>query len=121
MYKQRAKMIETGQGIDWALGEQLAWATLLLEGNHVRISGQDVERGTFSHRHCVIHDQKNLGDKYCALRNLSPDQAQFDACNSSLSEYGVLGFELGYALENPKSLITWEAQVRRPVPGVCRG
>jgi 2-oxoglutarate dehydrogenase E1 component len=110
VYKQRAKMIETGQGIDWALGEQLAWATLLLEGNHVRISGQDVERGTFSHRHCVIHDQKNLGDKYCALRNLSPDQAQFDACNSSLSEYGVLGFELGYALENPKSLITWEAQ-----------
>ena len=110
VYRLRQKMVETGEGIDWALGEQLAWATLLLEGNHVRISGQDVERGTFSHRHAVVHDQKNLGDRYCALRNLGPGQAQFDACNSSLSEYGVLGFELGYALENPASLILWEAQ-----------
>ena len=110
VYKQRAKMMETGSGVDWALAEQLAWATLLDEGNHVRISGQDVERGTFSHRHCVVHDQKDMGAKWCPLQNLGEGQAQFNACNSSLSEYGVLGFELGYALENPASLILWEAQ-----------
>jgi len=95
---------------NWASAEALAFGTLLAEGFHVRLSGQDVERGTFSHRHAVVHDQKNLGDKYCALRHLAPHQAQFDACNSNLSEYGVLGFELGYALENPASLILWEAQ-----------
>jgi len=110
VYRARLKAIETGKDIDWALGEQLAWATLLLEGNHVRISGQDVERGTFSHRHCVIHDQKNFGEKHCALQHIDPSAAKFNACNSSLSEYGVLGFELGYALENPASLIIWEAQ-----------
>jgi len=110
VYTQRAKMCEEGKGFDWAMGEQLAWASLLKEGNHVRISGQDVERGTFSHRHCVIHDQKEWGTKYCALNNIDPGQAAFMACNSSLSEFGVLGFELGYALENPASLIMWEAQ-----------
>ena len=60
IYQQRAEMVSSGKQIDWALAEQLAWGTLLFEGNHVRISGQDVERGTFSHRHCVIHDQKAL-------------------------------------------------------------
>ena len=110
IYQQRSQMIETGKGIDWAVGEQLAWGTLLAEGNHVRISGQDVERGTFSHRHSVIHDQKNFGEKYVPLRHIDPNQAQFNACNSSLSEFGVLGFELGYSLENPRSLVMWEAQ-----------
>ena len=110
IYGQRAAMIENGKGIDWALAEQLAWGTLLHEGNHVRISGQDVERGTFSHRHCVVHDQKAYGNKYRPLQNISPSQADFNACNSSLSEFAVLGFELGFSLENPASLVMWEAQ-----------
>ena len=110
IYQARSQMIKTGEGIDWALAEQLAWGTLLVEGNHVRISGQDVERGTFSHRHCVIHDQKNFPNKYTPLAHIKPTQAQFQACNSSLSEFAVLGFELGYSLENPNALIMWEAQ-----------
>ena len=113
IFAARNEMINSGKGIDWALAEQLAWGTLLLEGNHVRISGQDVERGTFSHRHCVIHDQKKFGEKFSPLKNLKtidPSSAAFNACNSSLSEFAVLGFELGYSLENPASLIMWEAQ-----------
>jgi len=109
-YKQRNEMIQSGKAIDWALAEQLAWATLLAEGNHVRISGQDVERGTFSHRHCLVHDQKEYGRKYVPLQHIKPTQAQFSACNSSLSEFAVLGFELGFSLENPASLVMWEAQ-----------
>jgi 2-oxoglutarate dehydrogenase E1 component len=108
-YEARREMVAGKQQIDWALAEQLAWGTLMKEGNHVRISGQDVERGTFSHRHCVVHDQMD-GSKYVPLNALEHGQASFMACNSSLSEYGVLGFELGYALENPSSLILWEAQ-----------
>lgn len=124
-----AKMttIETGDGIDWGTAEALAWGTLLLEGNHVRISGQDVERGTFSHRHAVLHDQ-NTNEEHVPLNSLakhtSPSlpvepaslsgvpetQAEFVASNSSLSEFGVLGFELGYSLENPNALVMWEAQ-----------
>ena len=110
IYNQRREMVNSGKAVDWALAEQLAWGTLLLEGNHVRISGQDVERGTFSHRHCVVHDQKQYGSKYAPLRHIDPAQAQFNACNSSLSEFAVLGFELGYSLENPASLVMWEAQ-----------
>jgi 2-oxoglutarate dehydrogenase E1 component len=110
IYTQRAKMVEDGNGIDWALAEQLAWASLLVEGNHVRISGQDVERGTFSHRHAVVHDQVDWPRKYSPLTQIDPTQAAFTAVNSSLSEFAVLGFELGYALENPRSLIMWEAQ-----------
>jgi len=109
IYSGRKQMVETGKGVDWALAEQLAWGTLLAEGNHVRISGQDVQRGTFSHRHCVVHDQKN-GGTHAPLKNIAPSQAQFNACNSSLSEFAVLGFELGFSLENPASLIMWEAQ-----------
>ena len=111
-------MIESGNGIDWAFGEQLAWATLLIEGNHVRLSGQDVERGTFSHRHSVVHDQANYLT-YTPLQNLDANQAAFHPCNSSLSEFGVLGFELGYALENPASLIMWEGQVTSTPPPSC--
>ncbi|KAL9250291.1 2-oxoglutarate dehydrogenase, mitochondrial-like protein, partial [Drosera capensis] len=111
IYDQRAHMIETGEGIDWALGEALAFATLLVEGNHVRLSGQDVERGTFSHRHSVLHDQAT-GEQYCPLDHIMINQNEemFTVSNSSLSEFGVLGFELGYSMENPNSLVLWEAQ-----------
>ncbi|KAG6578718.1 2-oxoglutarate dehydrogenase, mitochondrial-like [Cucurbita moschata] len=111
VYEQRAQMIETGDGIDWALGEALAFATLLVEGNHVRLSGQDVERGTFSHRHSVLHDQET-GEKYCPLDHvlLNQNEEMFTVSNSSLSEFGVLGFELGYSMENPNALVMWEAQ-----------
>ncbi|KAL9238197.1 hypothetical protein vseg_012658 [Gypsophila vaccaria] len=111
IYDQRAQMIETGEGIDWAVGEALAFATLLVEGNHVRLSGQDVERGTFSHRHSVIHDQES-GEKYCPLDHvmINQNEEMFTVSNSSLSEFGVLGFELGYSMENPNSLVIWEAQ-----------
>lgn len=73
IFADRAKMIETGEGIDWAVGEALAFATLLVEGNHVRLSGQDVERGTFSHRHSVLHDQES-GEKYCPLDHVMSNQ-----------------------------------------------
>ena len=73
IFDQRRQMIETGEGIDWAVGEALAFATLIVEGNHVRLSGQDVERGTFSHRHSVIHDQET-GERYCPLDNLVMNQ-----------------------------------------------
>jgi len=111
IYDQRAQMIETGEGVDWAVGEALAFATLLVEGNHVRLSGQDVERGTFSHRHSVLHDQET-GERYCPLDHVIINQPEemFTVSNSSLSEFGVLGFELGYSMENPNSLVLWEAQ-----------
>ncbi|CDP00049.1 unnamed protein product [Coffea canephora] len=102
-------MIETGEAIDWAVGEALAFATQLVEGNHVRLSGQDVERGTFSHRHAVVHDQET-GEKYCPLDQvmINQNEEMFTVSNSSLSEFGVLGFELGYSMENPNSLVLWE-------------
>jgi len=92
------------------LGEALAYGTLLQEGIHVRLSGQDVERGTFSHRHAVLHDQKVPNKEFCPLQHLDANQAAFSICNSSLSEFGVLGFELGYSMVNPNQLIIWEAQ-----------
>ncbi|ORZ30064.1 Transketolase, pyrimidine binding domain-domain-containing protein [Catenaria anguillulae PL171] len=107
--KNRLKTIEDGEGLDWSTAEALAFGSLLTERHHVRLSGQDVERGTFSQRHAVLHDQKNE-TTYTALNNLSPDQAAFTVTNSHLSEYGVLGFELGYSLVNPNSLVIWEAQ-----------
>lgn len=111
IYEARRQMIDSGEGVDWATAEALAFATLLSEGNHVRLSGQDVERGTFSHRHAVLHDQ-NTGEKYIPLSHVFPGQrpGQFTVSNSSLSEFGVLGFELGYSMENPNSLVLWEAQ-----------
>ncbi|KAE8682068.1 hypothetical protein F3Y22_tig00111276pilonHSYRG00189 [Hibiscus syriacus] len=111
VYEQRAQMIEKGEGLDWAMGEALAFATLVVEGNHVRLSGQDVERGTFSHRHSVIHDQET-GEQYCPLDHviINQNEEMFTVSNSSLSEFGVLGFELGYSMENPNSLVMWEAQ-----------
>ena len=110
IYKQRYQMIESGVGIDWACAEALAWASLLVENIHVRISGEDVQRGTFSQRHAVIKDQKVDFKSYTPLSNLAPSQATFTAANSHLSEYAVLGFEYGYSLTNANALIMWEAQ-----------
>ncbi|XP_028405174.1 2-oxoglutarate dehydrogenase-like, mitochondrial [Dendronephthya gigantea] len=107
--KARKKMLEEGH-VDWAIGEALAFGSLLKEGIHVRLSGQDVERGTFSHRHHVLHDQNRDKETYIPLNELSETQAEYTVCNSSLSEYAVLGFELGYSMTNPNSLVLWEAQ-----------
>ncbi|XP_017765396.1 PREDICTED: 2-oxoglutarate dehydrogenase, mitochondrial isoform X1 [Eufriesea mexicana] len=107
--KSRMEMIET-RTVDWALGEAMAFGSLLKEGIHVRLSGQDVERGTFSHRHHVLHHQTVDKATYRPLCYLYPDQAPYTVCNSSLSEFGVLGFELGYSMTNPNALVCWEAQ-----------
>merc|ERR1711899_441287 len=96
--------------VDWAMGEAMAFGSLMKDGTHIRLSGQDVERGTFSHRHHVLHHQTKGMSVYNALANLYPDQAPYTVCNSSLSEYGVLGFELGYSMTNPNALVLWEAQ-----------
>lgn len=95
--------------LDWAMGELLAYGSLLLEGYGVRISGQDSERGTFAHRHAALVQEDN-GEKYFPLKNISAKQANFEIYNSPLSEYGVLGFEYGYALGSPDTLTIWEAQ-----------
>ncbi len=102
-------MIESGQGIDWSTGEALAFGGLLLDGNRVRLSGEDCQRGTFSQRHAVLIDQTNQHE-YVPLNNIAPDQAKIDIFNSLLSEQGVLGFEYGYTLADPKTLVLWEAQ-----------
>ncbi|XP_043254343.1 2-oxoglutarate dehydrogenase, mitochondrial isoform X3 [Colletes gigas] len=107
--KSRMEMIEA-RTVDWALGEAMVFGSLLKEGIHVRLSGQDVERGTFSHRHHVLHHQTVDKATYKPLCNLYPDQAPYTVCNSSLSEFGVLGFELGYSMTNPNALVCWEAQ-----------
>lgn len=110
--QERLKMVHADPNasvIDWGMGETLAYATLLNEGTHVRISGQDCRRGTFSHRHAMVVDQTNE-QKYFPLSHLREGQGRFDVFNSSLSEYAVLGFEFGYALSYPTSLIIWEAQ-----------
>jgi len=104
------KKMTANRTADWALGEAIGMGSLLLEGTHVRLSGQDVERGTFSHRHHVLHDQEIDLNTHIPLNHLSIDQATYTVCNSSLSEYAVLGFELGYSLTNPNSLVIWEAQ-----------
>ncbi len=108
LFKQRQQMVAGERPVDWAIGEQAAWATLLDQGFHVRISGQDSGRGTFSHRHAVITDVKT-GEEFYPLDHVNPD-ARFDAIDSSLSELAVLGFEVGYALDTPDGLVIWEAQ-----------
>jgi 2-oxoglutarate dehydrogenase E1 component len=95
--------------LDWAMGELLAYGTILLEGRDVRISGQDVKRGTFSHRHAIIRDA-NTFEAYNRLDNITPEQGRFRIYNSLLSEFGVLGFEYGYSLATPDALVLWEAQ-----------
>lgn len=106
LFATRLKMIE-GNSIDWALGEWLAYATLLTEGHNVRISGEDVERGTFSHRHAVVKTE-DTEEEYTPLQHIS--ESRFDIFNSHLSEYGVLGFDYGYAMASPEMLTIWEAQ-----------
>lgn len=107
--KDKQKLFDSEQKIDWATGELLAYASLLLEGHDVRMSGQDVKRGTFSHRHAIIYDEET-NKEYNRLNHIQEDQGQFRIYNSLLSEYAVLGFEYGYALADPKNLILWEAQ-----------
>ncbi|MCX7380562.1 MAG: 2-oxoglutarate dehydrogenase E1 component [Alphaproteobacteria bacterium] len=101
--------IETGEGIDWATGEALAFGTLLLDGHRVRLSGEDVQRGTFSQRHAVLVDQGNQNE-YVPLNNIDTSQAKIEIYNSLLSEVGVLGFEYGYTLADPRTLVLWEGQ-----------
>ncbi|HMA93215.1 MAG TPA: 2-oxoglutarate dehydrogenase E1 component, partial [Polyangiaceae bacterium] len=106
---QRLEMAQGEKRLDWGAGEALALATLTTEGVPVRITGQDSERGTFSHRHAVLHDVET-GTTYFPLGHLAPDQARVEIYNSPLSEAAVLGFEYGYSLEYPESLVVWEAQ-----------
>jgi 2-oxoglutarate dehydrogenase E1 component len=107
--ENRAKAIDNGVGIDWATGEALAFCTLMQEGHHVRLSGQDSERGTFSQRHSVLIDQEDES-RYTPFNHLGHDQGHYEVINSLLSEEAVLGFEYGYSLAEPKALAMWEAQ-----------
>lgn len=105
----KVKLFQESQKIDWATGELLAFATLLNEGYDVRLSGEDVKRGTFSHRHACVRDEKT-NEEYNRLSRLSDTQGRFYVYNSLLSEYAVLGFDYGYAMASPKHLVIWEAQ-----------
>lgn len=107
--QDKIKLFETEKKVDWATAELLAYASLILEGKEVRMSGQDVKRGTFSHRHAVLRDE-NTDQPYNRLSQIPSAKGQFRIYNSLLSEYGVLGFEYGYALANPQTLVIWEAQ-----------
>lgn len=109
VFENRLKMLKDRQ-VDWALGESMAIGSVLFNGGHVRLSGQDVERGTFSHRHHVLHDQAKDLHFYVPMNHLHPTQGHYTICNSSLSEFAALGFELGYSITNPHSLVIWEAQ-----------
>jgi 2-oxoglutarate dehydrogenase E1 component len=109
VFADRLKMIDDNK-LDWAMGELLAYGTLLEEGHPVRISGQDVERGTFSHRHAVVKTDEDREKEIITLNTISEKQAKFTVFNSLLSEYGVLGFDYGYAFGTPQGLTIWEAQ-----------
>jgi 2-oxoglutarate dehydrogenase E1 component len=109
LLKKRLETVDKESGIDWACAESLAFATLLTEGFPIRLSGQDVARGTFAQRHSVWADI-HTGKFHVPLNHLEPDQARFDVFNSHLSEYGVLGFEYGYSVTRPETLTLWEAQ-----------
>lgn len=105
----KKKMMETGEGIDWATGEALAYGTLLTEGHGVRLSGQDCGRGTFSQRHSVLVDQ-DTEERYVPLNNITSGQESYEVIDSSLSEFAILGFEYGYSLARPNFLTLWEGQ-----------
>ncbi len=109
LLQDKIKLLETEQKIDWATAELLAYGSILVEGNIVRMSGQDVKRGTFSHRHAILRDE-NTNVEYNRLNHFQDNQERFRIYNSLLSEYGVLGFEYGYAMANPNALVIWEAQ-----------
>jgi 2-oxoglutarate dehydrogenase E1 component len=106
---KRRDVVAKNGSVDWAFGEALAFGTLVLEGTAVRLSGQDSGRGTFSQRHLAFYDSEN-GKRYVPMQHISPDQAKFDVVDSSLSEYAVLGFEFGYSVADPLTLVIWEAQ-----------
>jgi 2-oxoglutarate dehydrogenase E1 component len=109
LLQTRQEMAMGERPVDWGMGEALAFGTLVGEGTRVRMSGQDVRRGTFSHRHATLIDYET-GDEYTSLEHLSADQGSFQIYDSLLSEYGVLGFEYGYSLDTPDGLVLWEAQ-----------
>ncbi len=107
--ERRREALAKDGAVDWAFGESLAFGTLVLEGTAVRLSGQDSGRGTFSQRHLAFYDSET-SRRYVPLQHISPDQARFDVYDSSLSEYAVLGFEFGYSVADPLTLVIWEAQ-----------
>lgn len=107
--KAKKKMMESGEGIDWGTAEALAFGTLLCESTTIRLSGEDCKRGTFSHRHSVLIDQKDESE-YVPLNNIRTGQAHYEVIDSPLSEFGLLGYEYGYASAEPHSLVLWEAQ-----------
>ncbi|MDE3164675.1 MAG: multifunctional oxoglutarate decarboxylase/oxoglutarate dehydrogenase thiamine pyrophosphate-binding subunit/dihydrolipoyllysine-residue succinyltransferase subunit, partial [Acidobacteriota bacterium] len=107
--ERRREVVAKGGSVDWAFGEALAFGTLALEGTSVRLSGQDSGRGTFSQRHLAFYDAEN-GKRYVPMQHIAPGQARFDVVDSSLSEYAVLGFEFGYSVADPLTLVIWEAQ-----------
>ena len=109
LVEKRRDTISKGGNIDWAFGEALAFGTLALEGTAVRLSGQDSSRGTFSQRHLAFFDFET-SKRYIPMQHIAPDQARFDTLDSSLSEYAVLGFEFGYSVADPLTLVIWEAQ-----------
>ena len=109
LVSERKKMFFDLKTLDWAMGELLAYGTLLLEGHDIRLSGQDVERGTFSHRHAILVDEDSE-EEIILLNKINKDQGRFRIFNSLLSEYGVLGYDYGYSMTSPNSLTIWEAQ-----------
>ncbi len=109
LMRMKKEQADGERELDWSAAESLAFATLVTSGHGIRLTGQDCQRGTFSHRHAVLHDVSD-GHEYFPLKNLSPDQAPIDIFNSPLSEAGVLGFDYGYSLDTPNMLVMWEAQ-----------
>jgi len=109
IFNRRMHALEDGNKADWGTGEALAFASILQDGIPIRLTGQDSERGTFAHRHMVLHDTKTA-EKYCIMHGLEEANASFDIHNSPLSEAGVLGFEYGYSVHSPETLVIWEAQ-----------
>ncbi|WP_188456718.1 2-oxoglutarate dehydrogenase E1 component [Virgibacillus oceani] len=107
--KRRENVLEEGNKADWGAGEALTYASILQDGIPIRLTGQDSERGTFAHRHVVLHDVKT-DDSYCLMHGLDEAKASFDVRNSPLSEAGVLGYEYGYSVQSPNTLVIWEAQ-----------
>src|SRR5690625_2501422 len=109
VFKRREKMLDEGHKADWGAAEALAYASIIADGTPIRLTGQDSERGTFAHRHLVLYDEET-NEKYCPMHGLEQAKASFDIHNSPLSEAGVIGFEYGYSVYSPETLVIWEAQ-----------